>query len=214
MTATRTVWGMGTPRTVRPLWALIELGLNYEHRKVSSRGEDMDDPEFVALSKRHKVPFYQDDQVKMGESAAIVTYLADRHGGDILAMPAPGTEARAILQDRTLFVMTEIDARIYTIRMHADPPIGLSETYGAAPVAVDAAKRMVDRQLQEAARWLENGRAYVTGQQFGVVDILLTTCLEWARLYGLDLPELLGDYRERIASRPGYEKAMAQNGTS
>ena len=127
MTATRTVWGMGTPRTVRPLWALIELGLNYEHR---------------------------------------------------------------------------------------NPPIGLSETYGAAPVAVDAAKRMVDRQLQEAARWLENGRAYVTGQQFGVVDILLTTCLEWARLYGLNLPELLGDYRERIASRPGYEKAMAQNGTS
>jgi len=160
------------------------------------------------------VPFYEDDRVKIGESAAIVTYLADRHGGDILAMPAPGTEARAILQDRTLFVMTEIDARIYTIRMHADPPIGLSETYGAAPVAVDAAKRMVDRQLQEAARWLENGSAYVSGQQFGVVDILLTTCLEWARLYGLDLPELLGDYRERIASRPGYEKAMAQNGTS
>jgi len=211
MGSSRTVWGSGTPRTLRPQWALIELGLDYDHKKILPRGKDMDDPDFKSLSKRHKVPFYQDDRVQIGESAAIVMYLADRHGGDVFPMPAPGTEQRAILQDRTLFVMTEIDARLYTVRLHADPPIGLSETYGTSPVAVDAAKQYVDRQLHEAARWLADGRQCVMGEQFGIVDILLVSCLEWALLYGVELPTPLGDYRERVALRSGYKTSMARN---
>ena len=73
----RTLWGVGTPRTLRPLWALIELGLAFEHRKVVPRTLEMDNPELLALTKRQKVPFYTEDRVQIGESAAIVDYLAD-----------------------------------------------------------------------------------------------------------------------------------------
>jgi glutathione S-transferase len=210
----RIVWGIGTPRTLRPQWALAELGLEYDHRKTLPRGTGMDDPNLLALSKRHKVPFYEDDRVKMGESAAIVSYLADRHGGDVLPMPAPGTEERAILQDRTFFIMTEIDARLYTARLHGDPPDGLSATYGAAPVAVDAAKKYVDRGLHEAARWLADGQQFVMGEHFGATDILLVSCLDWALMCKMDLPLPLGEYRDRIASRPGYKTAMTCNDPS
>jgi glutathione S-transferase len=208
----RTVWGIGTPRTVRVHWALTELRLDYDCKEIRPRGPSRNDPEFVALSKRFKVPFYTDDRVQIGESAAIVTYLADRHGGEVLAMPAPGTAERARLLDRTLFVMAEIDARVYTIRMHADPPMGLSETYGASSVAVDTAKQYVDRQLQEAARWLADGQRYAMGAQFGVIDILLVPCLDWALRYDMALPAPLGDYRDQVAQRPGYTAAMLRNG--
>ncbi len=211
---TRTVWGLGTPRTLRPLWALEELGLAYEHRKILSRGPGLEDPRFRALSERHKVPFYEDDRVKMGESAAIVGYLADRHGGDVLPMPAPGTEERAVLFDRSLFIMTEIDARIYTVRLHGDAPAGLAAVYGAAPTAVQAAKNYVDRSLREAARWLHDGHRHVMGERFGTADILLVSCLEWALRYEMDLPTPLGEYRDRVASRPGYQAAMACNDPS
>ncbi len=211
---TRIVWGIGTPRTVRPQWALAELGLDYDHRKILPRSTGMDDPQLLALSTRHKVPFYEDDRVKMGESAAIVGYLADRHGGDALPMPAPGTEERANLQDRTLFIMTEIDARIYTMRLHSDPPDGLSTTSGAAPTAVDAARKYVDRQLHEAAGWFADGHQYVMGERFGTTDILLVSCLDWALTYKMDLPAPLGEYRNRVASRPGYKTAMASNDPS
>ena len=211
---TRIVWGLGTPRTVRPLWALAELGLDYNHRKILPRGADMDDPHFRALTKRHKVPFYEDDIVKIGESAAIVNYLADRHGRDTLSMPAPGTADRAILLDRTLFIMTEIDARMYTVRLHDDPPRGLSAIYGAAPTAVEAAKKYVENSLLEAARWLDDGRRYVMGENFGTPDVLLVSCIDWALLYGVGVPEPLLEYRQHVASRPGYEAAMARNDPS
>ena len=207
----RVVWGMGTPRTFRPLWILEELGLDYEHRQILPRGAGMDDPQFRAFTKRQKVPFYEDGIVKIGESAAIVSYLADRHGGDILAMPAPGTAERAVLLDRTMFIMTEIDARIYTLRLHDDPPRGLSDVYGAAPVAVEAARKYVGRGLEEAARWLEDGRPYVLGEHLGTPDILLASCLEWARLYGIGMPAALEEYHQRMASRPAYQEAMKRN---
>jgi glutathione S-transferase len=174
----------------------------------------MDDPQFSALTKRHKIPFYEDDIVKIGESAAIVTYLADRHGGDVLAMPTPGTAERAVLQDRTLFIMTEIDARMYTIRLHDESPLGLATVYGAAPAAVEAAKQYVEKSLLEAARWLEDGRRCVMGESFGTPDILLVSCIEWAMRYGVCVPEPLGEYREHVASRPGYKEAMACNDPS
>jgi glutathione S-transferase len=210
----RIVWGIGTPRTVRPQWALAELGLDYEHRKILPRGTGMDDPHLLALSERHKVPFYQDDCVQMGESAAIVGYLADRHGGDVLPMPAPGTEERAILADRMLFIMTEIDARIYTVRLHSGPPDGLSAKYGAAPTAVEAAKKYVDRGLREAERWFADRRQFVMGERFGMTDILLVSCLDWALSYKMDLPVPLGEYRDRVASRSGYQTATANNDPS
>jgi glutathione S-transferase len=208
---TRIVWGLGTPRTLRPLWALAELALDYDHRKILSRGSGMDDPHFSALTKRHKIPFFEDDIVKIGESAAIVTYLADRHGGDTLSMPAPGTAERAILLDRTLFIMTEIDARIYTIRLHDDPPQGLADIYGPAPAAVEGTKKYVEKSMRESVRWLEDGRPFILGEHFGTPDILLASCLAWAQLYNINLPTPLAEYYQRSASRPAFQAAMACN---
>ena len=129
-------------------------------------------------------------------------------------MPAPGTRERAILQDYTMFIMTEIDARMYTIRLHGEPPEGLSPVYGSAPAAVEAAKRYADRSLCETARWFKDAQQFVMGERFGIADILLVSCLDWALRYGLDLPPFLGEYRNRIALRPGYLEAVAQNNPS
>ena len=208
---TRIVWGLGTPRTLRPLWTLEELGLEYEHRKIVSQGSGMEVEEFRELSKRHKIPFYEDERVKIGESASIVTYLADRHGGDVLPIPAPGSAERMILTDRCTVIMTEFDARIYTIRLHDDPPFGLCETYGAAPTAVEAARKYIQNSMFEAARWLKDGRSYMMGEDFGVADILLGSCLVWTAMCNVELPAVLAAYNRRVTSRPGFKAAMKCN---
>ena len=67
---------------------------------------------------------------------------------------------------------------------------------------------------RHAARWLQDGRPHVMGERFGTADILLTSCLVWAGLCGIDLPQPLANYRDRVASRPGYQAAMASNDPS
>jgi len=52
------------------------------------------------------------------------------------------------------------------------------------------------------------------GEHFGTADILLVSCLDWALMYGMELSPSLGTYRDRVASRPGYLAAMAQNDPS
>ena len=59
----RRVWGIGTPRTLRPHWMLAEQGLDYETRDIMTRTEAMDAPDFCALSQRKKIPLFEDRRV-------------------------------------------------------------------------------------------------------------------------------------------------------
>ena len=72
MTPNILLWGVGTSRTIRPHWALHELGLKYEMRPIQPRTGETKTAEFTALSPRQKIPLLQDDDLTMGESAAIV----------------------------------------------------------------------------------------------------------------------------------------------
>jgi glutathione S-transferase len=121
---------------------------------------------------------------------------------------------RVVLLDRTLFIMTEIDARLYTLRLHGEPPAGLAAVYGAAPTAVRAAKEYAHNSLHETARWLQDGRPYVMGERFGSADILLTSCVVWALLCEIELPTTLGEYRHRVVFRTSFQAAMASNDPS
>ena len=68
--STRRVWGIGTPRTMRPHWMLHELSLPYETVEILTRSEEMEDPAFQALNRRNKVPVLEDDGLVVGESVA------------------------------------------------------------------------------------------------------------------------------------------------
>ena len=86
---------------------MIELGLAYEHKKILPRGAEMDDPDFRALNERHKIPFYQDDRVKIGESAAIVPVRRVRLTESIerlfVIRKFYGLRSRFSIRDRDLF---------------------------------------------------------------------------------------------------------------
>jgi glutathione S-transferase len=76
---------------------------------------------------------------------------------------------------------------------------------------VEAAREYVKNSLLEAARWLEDGRPYVMGEHFATPDILLASCLVWSVMYDIELPTVLAQYNQRVASRPAFKTAMACN---
>jgi hypothetical protein len=75
----RTVWGTSDPRTLRALWALSELGLEYDHRKILPRGSGMEDSRFRALSERHKVSMASNDPSKATMDRTSIDPDADRN---------------------------------------------------------------------------------------------------------------------------------------
>ena len=49
------------------------------------------------------------------------------------------------------------------------------------------------------------------GDQIGLPDILLKTCLDWAGRVDVDVPDRLKDYAETIGQRPAYRRAHEIN---
>ena len=76
-----TVHGRATSLNVQAvMWTAAELGLAVDRRDVGLNFGGTDTPEYLAMNPNGLVPTLQDDHVTLFESAAVVRYLAARHG--------------------------------------------------------------------------------------------------------------------------------------
>ena len=91
------------------------------------------------------------------------------------------------------------------------PHEGLPEIYGEAPAAVAAARDYFRRQAGVLAQALDDGRAFLLGDAFQVADLLVVSCLTWARFIGIELLPVLAAYEARASARPAFAQAMAAN---
>ncbi|MDO9356243.1 MAG: glutathione S-transferase, partial [Solirubrobacteraceae bacterium] len=84
--------GQGLARDMRVRWALEEVGQPYDVRLVSFAA--MKAPPHLALHPFGQIPTYEEDELVLFESGAIVLHLAEHHTG---LLPAePNARARAI----------------------------------------------------------------------------------------------------------------------
>ncbi len=202
-----TLYGVGTSRTMRAHWMLLELGLDYESLPIQSRsGETLTD-EFRRLNPRHKIPVLKHGNFVLAESAAIVQYLSETFAHSTEMYVPRDAQARAEMNESCYFIMTELDAgSLYVVRRHE----GLAAIYGEAPTAVASAKTYFLHNLEAMAPRIDRA-PYLFGELLSAADILLTTCLDWAVVSGIALPKQAVDYQLRIARRPAYQAALKRN---
>jgi glutathione S-transferase len=159
------------------------------------------------LNPKEKIPVLVDGELVLTESVAIVTYLGDHHGKHASLVPAADTLERARYNEWLSFIQMELDAHtLYVIRKHRD----LKDLYGDAPAAIETAISGFNKQVQVAADLLAS-QPYLLGDRFGAADLVLMTCLEWAKAYGFELDRSLSDYAARIRSRDAYQQAAKLN---
>src|SRR5437764_7922672 len=84
--------GKGLARDTRVRWALEEVGQPYEVRLVSFRA--MKEPAHVALHPFGQIPTYEEGDLVLFESGAIVFHIAQQHDG--LLPTEPNARARAV----------------------------------------------------------------------------------------------------------------------
>ena len=204
----RVLWGVGTSRTIRPHWALAELGLDYETRPILPRTGETQTPQFTALTARQKIPLLQDGDLVLTESAAIVTYLSDAYGKDRNRLVPTDPRERARCLEWCFFVISELDATsLYGMRRPGD----LRHLSGEAPQANEAAAAYFQRQMRSVERALGDGRPHILGDRFTAADILLSTCVTWAARYGVPVADAVAAYNARITPRDAYVRAVAAN---
>src|ERR1700760_480496 len=85
--------GRGLARDTRVRWALEEVGQPYEVRLVSLRA--MKEPAHLALHPFGQIPTYEEGELALFETGAIVFHLAERHPG-LFPLDA-NARARAIM---------------------------------------------------------------------------------------------------------------------
>ena len=203
-------WGAHTSRTMRPVWAAEELGLDYQLHPIGPRTGETQTDAYTKLNPKQKIPCMVDHSVAGGltitESLPIARYLINAYGNNQLCAPAsPADYAKE--DEWCCYVLAEMDeTSLYIIRRHRD----LAHIYGESPAVVESCFEYLERHLNVVEQHL-SGRAFVLEAGFSLADIMLTTCLTWADNYGATLQPISASYVKRMTSREGYVRARNNN---
>ena len=208
MSKNRILWGVGTSRTIRAHWALIELNLSYKTEIIRTRTTDTETAAFKSVNPRQKIPVLQDGTLTMGESAAIVTYLAESYSTEQVNLIPDNPKARAKYFEWMSFICMELDATsLYVLRRHWSLP----EIYGDSPVANKASEEYFNRMITAADKLKNPKQKYLLETGFSGVDILMATTLKWAIDYNQKIPNDFMEYLDHMVNRPGYIAALEAN---
>jgi len=196
---------LNNSRSQRILWALEELGQDYEIIQHKRDGETGLAPE--SLMKVHalgKAPVIVDGDITIAESGAAVDYLARTYGG---GRYAPAYDSPEYLRYNELMHYVEGSAMLplilslYVRRLgEAGAPLGpriLSE---------------IGLHLGYLAKQL-GGQKFFMGDEISAVDMHVTFVFEAANVGGAlaQIPNLAA-YLERMQARPAYQRAIERGG--
>jgi glutathione S-transferase len=120
-----TLWEVGTSRTMRAHWMLLELALDYHFHPIGSRTGETQTGEFLQLNPRHKIPVLQHESFVLTESAAIVQYLSNTFASPLI-YTAGDNRSRAALDEWCYFIISELDAASLNVVRRHD---GLKQIY-------------------------------------------------------------------------------------
>ncbi len=189
--------GKGLARDTRVRWALEEAGRPYDVRLVSFAG--MKEPAHLALHPFGQIPTYEDGDLALFETGAIVFHIAERHGS--LLPEDANARARAV-------------AWMFAAVNTVEPPILDLQTARFAegdkpwsqerlPLVMDRIRARLDQLSTRLgdADWLDGA--------FSAGDLLMVSVLLRLRMSGiLDEYPNLAAYVARGEARPAYRRAF------
>ncbi|MBN8955085.1 MAG: glutathione S-transferase family protein [Rhizobiales bacterium] len=190
--------GQGLARDTRVRWALEEVAQPYDVRLLSFKA--MKEPAHLALHPFGQIPTYEEGDLALFETGAIVFHIAERYAG--LLPDDANARARAIMWMFAAVNTVEppildlVTARIF----ESDKPWARERL----PLVQD---RVRERLKQLSARLRDSG--WLDGT-FSAGDLMMVSVLLRLRPSGLldEYPNLAA-YVARGEARPAYKRAFA-----
>lgn len=190
--------GRGLARDMRVRWALEEAGLAYEVRLLSFPA--MKEAAHLALHPFGQIPTYEDGDVALFESGAIILHIAEHHTG----LLPDDTHARARAISWMFAALNTMEPPIVDLGMTRLFDSDKSWYADRLPVLETQVRQRLDalsRRLGDAD-WLDGA--------FSAGDLLMVTVLRRAESSGIlaEFPNVAA-YVARGVARPAYQRAFA-----
>jgi glutathione S-transferase len=190
--------GLGLSRDTRVRWALEEVGQPYEVRLVSFRA--LKEPAHLALHPFGQIPTYEEGDLVLFETGAIVLHIAERHPG--LLPDDANARARAITWVIAALNTVELPILdLVTVRIHErDKPWSKERL----PLVEERLRHRLGQLSSRlgGAEWLDGA--------FSAGDLMMASVLLRLRPSGiLDEYPNLAAYVARGEARPAYQRAFA-----
>jgi len=204
------LYGMGLSRSFRTLWAAEETGAVYDYIELefgSSAENGALSTQYIKLNPQGKVPTLVDGGLVIGESAAILNYLAAKAPQRKL-MPADGTAERAKYDEMCFFILSELEQPLWTTGKHR---FAIPEEY-RVPELLSKTTAFEFAKAQSALLTLKGDREYAAGDHFTMADILLAQTVGWAQRFKFSVDDSLLEYKENMTKREAFARAMKKAG--
>ena len=190
--------GRGLARDMRVRWALEEAGQPYEVRLVSF--SEMKEPAHLALHPFGQIPTYEEGDLVLFESGAIVLHIAEHHAG--LLPDEANARARAIAW--MFAAVNTVETPILDLQTAKFAEGNKPWAEQRLPIVMD---RIRDRLKQLSARlgdadWLDGA--------FSAGDLMMVGVLLRLKASGLldECPNIAA-YVARGEARPAFKRAFA-----
>jgi len=194
-------------RSLRPLWCLEEMGLDYELITMPFPPR-ISYPGYLDINPLGTVPAFVDGGLTMTESSGICHYLVERYGPTELGVkvsdPAYGDYLNWLYRSDATLTFPQTLVLRYS---------RLEPEERRHPQVVDDYSIWYLSRLRSVEAAMEN-REWLTAGRFTIADIAVGYALFLGTSLGLDKkykPNSLR-YLERLMKRDGFQRAMAKQG--
>lgn len=203
------LWHCSSARSIRPLWALHEMGLEEECELITMPFPPrVRYPRFLKTNVLGTIPYFEDGpHVRMTESVAITLYLAGKYQSSLLVRPEEPEYASfmnwCVHAEATLTFPQTVVLR-YTLQ---EPGIADEAARGYAKWYV-ARLRLLNNALAD-------GREYLCAKRFTCADICVAFALYMGQMLKTDGKTLASFYKpqtkrylERMLARPSWKACL------
>jgi glutathione S-transferase len=183
-------------RAFTSLWMMEEVGQPYELVRVDIRAPGHPTEAYKKINPMGKVAGLQDGKCAMGETAAILLYVADKFPQAKLA-PAPTDPQRGRFLQWLMFSATTMEPAMVEKRM------------GHTPNSFQSGWGDYNRALGALENAMQPG-PFLFGEPFTAADLYIASSLNFGMQFGLiDKRAAFVAFADRATARPAFKRASS-----
>jgi glutathione S-transferase len=197
------LWHCHNARSLRPLWALEEMGFDYQLEVLPFPPRVLK-KDYLGINVLGTVPFFEDGDITMTESTAICHYLVERYQHYNFSIKPDHKEYGDYLN------------WLY----HADATLTFPQTIYLRYTHLEQDQRKIPQAAEDYAKWFIArlrkldahllSREYLCDNRFTIADIAIGYALHLGQTLGLDkdYTAQVKQYLERLQQREAFKKCV------